>query len=281
MEFTDFETFNINENQGKLTVLFDNPPVNIQDNAMLNDLDILASELEHNETIKVVIFKSAHPEIFIAHADIDFLKDLPTNPVSHENVKLLNLQRVLHRINLLPQVTIAQIEGFARGGGHEFALACDLRYAARNKAIFMQMEVGMGILPCGGGTSRMARQVGLSKALEIILSARDIDANQAEKYGLINQALDPRDIDDYVNKLASRIAKFSFGAIKACKRTIYASIDLSIDDALKEEAYWLYQATSSTPAIKRFKYAHETNFQNDINNQRNFETILMDLQDIK
>lgn len=281
MEFTDFETFNINENQGKLTVLFDNPPVNIQDNAMLNDLDILASELEHNETIKVVIFKSAHPEIFIAHADIDFLKDLPTNPVSHENVKLLNLQRVLHRINLLPQVTIAQIEGFARGGGHEFALACDLRYAARNKAIFMQMEVGMGILPCGGGTSRMARQIGLSKALEIILSARDIDANQAEKYGLINQALDPRDIDDYVNKLASRIAKFSFGAIKACKRTIYASIDLSIDDALKEEAYWLYQATSSTPAIKRFKYAHETNFQNDINNQRNFETILMDLQDIK
>ena len=103
-----------------------------------------------------------------------------------EEVEILDLQRVLQRISRLPQATIAKVEGFARGGGHEFMLACDMRFAARGKAKFMQMEVGMGILPCGGGASRMARQVGLGRALEIILSARDFDADRAQEYGTIN-----------------------------------------------------------------------------------------------
>ncbi len=100
---------------------------------------------------------------------------MSTKAVSREEVELLYLQTTLERISKLPQATIAKIEGFARGGGHEFALACYMRFAARGKAKFMQMEVGMGILPCGGGASRMARQAGLGRALEIILGARDFD----------------------------------------------------------------------------------------------------------
>ncbi len=121
------------------------------------------------------MFQSVHPEIFVAHADTNFLKDMSTKAVSREEVELLYLQTTLERISKLPQATIAKIEGFARGGGHEFALACYMRFAARGKAKFMQMEVGMGILPCGGGASRMARQAGLGRALEIILGARDFD----------------------------------------------------------------------------------------------------------
>jgi enoyl-CoA hydratase/carnithine racemase len=145
----------------------------------------------------------------------------------------------------------------------------------------MQMEVGMGILPCGGGASRMARQTGLGRALEIILSARDFDADEAEAMGTINKALDPDEIGDYVDNLAKRIALFPAESINACKQMVYESIDKPIDEALKAEAYWLYQATSRTPAIKRFKWADEQGAQFDVDNQRLWPDMLVKVQDIK
>lgn len=281
MSYQGYTTFNAKQNEGILTVTFDFPPVNVQGIPMLDDLNKLAEVLEKDRSVKVIVFQSAHPEIFVAHADTNFLKDMCTVAVSRENVKLLYLQEVLERISKLPQATIAKIEGFARGGGHEFALACDMRFATRGKAKFMQMEVGMGILPCGGGASRMARQVGLGKALEIILGARDFDADEAEKFGTVNKALDPEEIGAYVDALAERISKFPSESIEACKRAVYASIDLPIAEALNEEVYQLSQATSQTPAIKRFKIADEKGLQFDLENQRNWENMLMDVQDIK
>ena len=281
MSYENFTTFNVRIENAVAWVTFDYPPVNIQGLPMLADLNVLADALERDCTIKVVVFQSAHPEIFVAHADTNFLKDLSAIAVSREEVELLDLQTTLERISQLPQATIAKIEGFARGGGHEFALACDMRFAARGKAKFMQMEVGMGILPCGGGASRMARQVGLGRALEIILSARDFDADEAEAYGTINKALDADKIGPYVDELANRIANFPAESIEACKGAVYASIDLPIDAALKEEAYWLYQATSKTPAIKRFTVADESGFQNDMENQRNFNDAVIGIQEIK
>ncbi|MEO1533509.1 MAG: enoyl-CoA hydratase/isomerase family protein, partial [Pseudomonadota bacterium] len=88
-------------------------------------------------------------------------------------------------------ITSGSVSGGRASGGHELALALDMRFAARGKFKFMQMEVGMGILPCGGGASRMARQTGLGRALEIILSAQDYDADDAESMGTINKALEP------------------------------------------------------------------------------------------
>ncbi len=281
MNTDSYTTFRTVENDGVMAVTFDYPPVNIQGIPMLNDLSRLIAYLRGNRRIKVVVFQSAHPEIFVAHADIDFLKDMSTTALPREEVELLDLQKVLQDISTLPQATIAKIEGFARGGGHEFALACDMRFAAQGKAIFMQMEVGMGILPCGGGASRMARQAGLGKALEIILGARDFGADEAEAYGTVNKALDPDEIGEYVSTLAHRIAQFPAESIEACKRAVYASVDLDINAALREEAYQLYQATSQTPAIKRFSTAYETSFQNDIANQRRFESALLELQKIQ
>ncbi len=208
MSYDNYTTFGVELKNGVAWVTFDYPPVNIQGIPMLNDLDRLAETLEGDRSVKVVVFQSAHPEIFVAHADTNFLKDLSTEAVSREDVEILDLQRVLQRISRLPQATIAKVEGFARGGGHEFMLACDMRFAARGKAKFMQMEVGMGILPCGGGASRMARQVGLGRALEIILGANDFDADRAQEYGTINLALNPDEIGPYVEGLANRIAQF-------------------------------------------------------------------------
>ena len=281
MPYDGFTTFNVSTQGAIAWVTFDYPPVNIQDLPMLADLNTLADQLEQDRDIKVVVFKSAHPEIFVAHADTSLLKDLSTTAVALEEVELLDLQVTLERISKLPQATIAQIEGFARGGGHEFALACDMRFAARGKARFMQMEVGMGILPCGGGASRMARQVGLGRALEIILGAEDFDADKAEAYGTINKALDPDKIADHVAALAGRIAQFPAESIQACKETVYASIDLPIADALKEEAYWLYQSMSKTPAQRRFQYADDNGAQFDMDNQRAWNDLVIGIQDVR
>lgn len=280
MGHDDFQTFDLEITNGIARVTFDDPPVNIQGLPMLAELNALADLLEPDRDVKVVIFQSAHPEIFVAHADTDFLKDMSTQAQSREAVALLDLQSTLERISKLPQATIAKIEGFARGGGHEFALACDMRFAARGKARFMQMEVGMGILPCGGGASRMARQTGLGRALEIILGARDFDADQAEAYGTINRALDADEIGPFVDALAERIARWPAASIHACKQAVQASIDLPIAQALREEAYWLYQATSQTPAIARFQWANDQGAQFDMDNQRRWEDMLVEIQEV-
>jgi enoyl-CoA hydratase/carnithine racemase len=281
MTYQGFETFNTEENNGVLSVTFDYSPVNIQGLPMIADLNVLAQKLESDSNVKVVVFQSAHPEIFIAHADTNFLKDMSDKAVSREEVQLLDLQLVLERISKLPQATIAKIEGFARGGGHEFALACDMRFAARGKARFMQMEVGMGILPCGGGASRMARQVGLGRALEIVLGAEDFDADQAQAYGTINKAIDADKIAAHVDALAKRIALWPSESINATKKAVYESIDLPIAEALRAEAYWLYQATSQTPALKRFKWADDAGAQFDIENQRIWPELLVNVQEVK
>lgn len=280
MSYENYTTFNVNVTNAVAWVTFDYPPVNIQGIPMLDDLNRLAETLENDRSVKVVVFQSAHPEIFVAHADTNFLKDMSTDAVSRDEAELLYLQEVLQRVSELPQATIAKIEGFARGGGHEFALACDMRFAARGKAKFMQMEVAMGILPCGGGASRMARQIGLGRALEIILGARDFDADEAEAYGTINKALDADKIGEYVEILSNRIANFPAASIEACKRAVHASIDLPIREALKEEAYQLYQATSQTPAIKRFAMADENGFQFDMDNQHNWNEAVINIQEV-
>lgn len=142
-------------------------------------------------------------------------------------------------------------------------------------------QANMGILPCGGGASRMAQQVGLGRALEIILGARDFDADRAQEYGTINLALDANEIGPYVEELANRIAQFPSESIEACKRTVYASIELPIDEALKEEAYWLYQSMSKTPAQKRFQFADDNGAQNDMDNQRNWDQLVIGIQEVK
>ncbi|MEO1650214.1 MAG: enoyl-CoA hydratase/isomerase family protein [Pseudomonadota bacterium] len=280
MQYETFTTFTVKVADAIAWVTFDYPPVNIQGLPMLADLDMLAQKLEADRSVKVVVFQSAHPDIFVAHADTNFLKDMSGTAVSRDQTKLLDLQRVLERISKLPQATIAKIEGFARGGGHEFALACDMRFAARGKAKFMQMEVAMGILPCGGGASRMARQVGLGRALEIVLSARDFDADEAERVGTVNRTLAPEDIGPSVETLAKRIALWPAESIKATKQAVYESIDKPIEDALKAEAYWLYQATSQTPVLKRFAWADENGAQFEMDNQRAWNDLVVSIQDV-
>lgn len=213
----EFVTFTTDRSDGQLWVTIDQDNINLANWAFLQDLNSLADKLEGDRSIKVDVFQSGQEEVFLAHAGGDSFQDMArTPPTSREDTKLLHLQSTLQRVSKLPQATISKIEGFVRGDGHEFALATDMRFAARGRAVFMQNEVGVGFLPLGGGSARMARQVGLGRALEIVLSARDFGADEAERFGTINRVLDADEIDAYVSALADRIALFSPDGIAAC-----------------------------------------------------------------
>ena len=280
MSYEGYTTFKVEIKEGVAWVTFDFPPVNVHGIPMLDDLDRLAKALELDRSIKVVVFQSANPDIFVCHADVDMLREIPAAERS-KSEPLLYLQQVLQRISELPQATIAKVEGMARGGGHEFMLACDMRFAARGKAVFMQMEVGMGIVPCGGGTQRLPRQVGMGRALEIILGSHDFDADLAERYGSINRALDPDEIGPFVEELANRIAKFPAEAITACKRSVLSAVETPIQEGLKIESYQLGQAMSQTPAASRLAYFKEKGKQNDLEAQKNWDEGVMNIQSIQ
>src|SRR5581483_3857261 len=127
-----------------------------------------------------------------------------------------------HYLSASPLVTIAQIEGRARGGGSEFALACDLRFAARGSAMFGQFEPAFGQIPGGGATQYLTRLMGRARALEVLLTADDYDASLAERYGWINRALPADRLGGFVSALAHRIARFPASGHAAVKARVNA-----------------------------------------------------------
>src|SRR5262249_19290143 len=125
-----------------------------------------------------------------------------------------------HKLAALPVVSIAKVRGRARGAGSELALACDMRFAAAENAIFGQIEAGVGAPPGAGAIQHLARLLGRGRAMEAILGADDFSAQEAERYGWINRALPDADLDAFVARLARRIASFPAGAVSTTKRAL-------------------------------------------------------------
>jgi enoyl-CoA hydratase/carnithine racemase len=193
-----------------------------------------------------VVVRSADPEFFIAHADLRLIQALPRD-VSERGTELAVIHQFMERWRTLPQVTIAQIEGRARGGGSEFALSLDLRFAARERALLSQPEVSVGIIPGGGGTQRLPSLVGRGRALEIVLGCADFDATTAEAYGWVNRALPPEEVAPFVEHLARRIASFPPDAVRRAKLAVDAAIPAN-DAGLIEEAYQ-FNRTLADPGL--------------------------------
>ena len=194
----------------------------------------LVEAMEQDETTKVIVLRSGDPDFFVAHGDVEAITTLPTDPVP-EAKELPFTHQLMERIRHLPQVTIAQIEGYARGGGSELSLACDMRFAALDKAIFGQPEIALGILPGAGGTARLARLVGRARASEIILGGDDFTAAEAERYGWINRALPPNEIEAFVSRLARRIATFPRHSLITAKQTLLGFTDREMENDLLAE----------------------------------------------
>ncbi len=204
---------------GYWKVTLNNPPINLFDPEMFAELRFLMDQIEEDKVIKVVVFDSADPDYFISHYDIargDVVPDLPGSApfsVWPAFVTRLAQSRV---------ISIAKVRGRARGHGSELALACDVRFASREKAIFAQIEVGCAVVPGGGATEWLTALAGRSRALEIIVGADDFDAITAEKYGWVNRALPDAELDGFVDNFARRIASFEKRPLELAKKLVNA-----------------------------------------------------------
>jgi enoyl-CoA hydratase/carnithine racemase len=192
------------------------PPMNLLGPELVRDLVSLIQRAEEDGAVRVLVFTSADPDYFISHVDLDRVAEYRA-----EAAKLTgeaSIAMLFRHLSASRVVTIAQIEGRVRAAGSEFALACDMRFAARETAIFAQFEPAFGLLPGGGAAQHLTRLMGRARALEVMLSADDYDADLAERYGWINRALPAAELGAFVRALAHRIAGFppsGHAAVKA------------------------------------------------------------------
>ena len=244
----DYQALRITIDRGVAFVTIDNGPINLLDATLSGDLDRAGRELEADPAVRVVVLQSANPEFFIAHADINLIQQMPAIPPPRTE-KLGAFHAMVDRFRTMPKATIAKIEGYCRGGGSELALACDMRFATLGKAVLGQPEVGVGIIPGGGGSTRLPRLVGRGRALEIILGCGDFRADVAERYGYINRALPADEITYFVTSLAHRIASFPAEAIALAKQAV-GMADAGIEDDLVREEI-IFHRSAHTDAARR------------------------------
>jgi len=203
-------------------VTFDHPPLNIFGPQNIPQLNEIITALETDEQVKVVVFDSAVEGFFLTHYDflakLEDSTSLPPGPTG-----LQPLPDMLVRLSRAPVVSIVSIRGRATGVGSELALASDMRFASREKAILSQWEVGAGLVPGGGPMARLPRLIGRGRALEVLLGADDISGDLAELYGYVNRALPDAELDAFVDALARRIASFDKQAIAETKHLVDAA----------------------------------------------------------
>jgi enoyl-CoA hydratase/carnithine racemase len=209
----DHSQFNTDKTHpGRWTITFNNPPINMFVPATIDELRVLMTDIETDPAVKVVLFQSANPDFFTAHLDVARAAERP---------RVLDLWRdFVLRLSSTPVVSIAKVRGRTRGIGNEFVLACDMRFASRQSALFGQPEIGVGLVPGGGALEWLPRLVGRSRALEIVLSGDDFDADIAERYGWVNRTIDDGDLDSFVDALVRRLASFDHETLSAAKAQV-------------------------------------------------------------
>lgn len=228
-------------------VTFDMPPVNIFGPRHLALLSDIVTAIETDPQVKVVVFDSAVEGFFITH--YDFLAPLEESlAVPPGPTGLPSLPDTLVRLSRAPVVSIASIRGRATGVGSELALASDMRFASREKAILSQWEVGAGLVPGGGPMARLPRLMGRGRALEVLLSADAVHGDLAERYGYVNRSLPDAELDGFVEALAMRIASFDKDAIAETKRLVDIA-SLPPDAEIKPE-WGAFLAALARPAAQ-------------------------------
>ena len=206
--------------------------LNALNSETLSELNTCLAELECNEDVKVVILTGSGPKSFVAGADISEMVN--ATPAEGRKMGLL-AREAFGRLENMPQVTIAAVNGFALGGGCEISMACGIRVASEN-AKFGQPECGLGILPGFGGTQRLARLVGKGRAKELIFTCDMITAEEAYRIGLANHVVPQEELIDYCKAMAGRIMKNGPFAVALAKQAINTGMDTDLDSGLKLEA---------------------------------------------
>jgi enoyl-CoA hydratase/carnithine racemase len=222
------DTLNLRREGGVLFAEISAPPMNLLGPELVRDLVSLIQRAEADAGVQVLVFTSADPDYFISHVDLTRIAEY-----RKEAAKLTgeaSIALLFHYLSASRLVTIAQIEGRVRAAGSEFVLACDMRFAARESAIFAQFEPAFGVIPGGGAAQHLTRLMGRGRALEVMLSADDYDAELAERYGWINRALPAAELDEFVRALAHRIAAFPAAGHAIVKERVNAIALAAADD---------------------------------------------------
>lgn len=209
-------------------VTFDNPPLNVMGPETVRQFHKLIGDIESDEDVRVVVFDSAVEGFFLNHSDFKArLEDLTSMPPGPTGLALW--PDFLVRLARAPVASIALIRGRATGNGSEIALACDMAFASREKAILSQWEVGVGMVAGGGPMARLPQLVGRNRAMEILLSSEDICGEQAQAYGYVNRALPDAELDAFVDALATRISRFDKWAIAQTKRLVNTTLPPDVE----------------------------------------------------
>jgi enoyl-CoA hydratase/carnithine racemase len=226
---TNYKTLSFQTSDNITRVLINNPPINLCDYRLINDLynylmslnNTLTNSFNDESAPKVVIFLSANPDFFIGHADIhQFSIDNPLPPHLHQNATLISLKyfSITRLLASLPTIFIAQISGRAIGTGQELAVQMDMRFASHG-ARFGSLEVALGDFPGVGGLQYMSKLIGIGRTAELVLGQGSVGASEADKIGLVNKVFESTNaMDEHVNLLVERIALWPRGGILATKR---------------------------------------------------------------
>lgn len=253
-----FETLKVTRERAVLFVDIAAPPMNLLGPELVRDLVSLIQQAEADKALKVLVFRSADPDYFISHVDVTQIKEY-----REEAAKLVgeaSIGLLFRYLSVSRLVSIAQVEGRARGAGNEFVLACDMCFAARESAIFGHPEAATGVSPGAGGIQHLTRLMGRGRALEVMLSAQDYNAELAERYGWINRALPAGDLGNFVRSLGHRIAKFPAAGVCTVKNRVNAIALAPVDD-FRRDSDLFGEGSRNPEAQMRFQAALKHGFQ--------------------
>jgi enoyl-CoA hydratase/carnithine racemase len=253
-----FETISTHKEGGVLFAEIASPPMNLLGPELVRDLVSLIQQAEADDSVHVLVFKSADPDYFISHVDVTRIAEY--GGLAMKLTGEPSLATVFRYLSASRLVTIAQIEGRVRGVGSEFVLACDMRFAALESAIFGQPEAGFGLIPGTGAAQHLTRLMGRGRALEVLLGAEDYDAPLAEHYGWINRALPTAVLADFVQSLAHRIAAFPAFGISVIKERVNA-VALAPAEDFRHDSSLFLDCVRKPEAQNRIKAAMKRGFQ--------------------
>lgn len=252
------ETLAVRREGSVLFVQIVAPPMNLLGPELVRDLVALIQQAEADDAVNVLVFKSGDPDYFISHVDVTRITEYRAEAAKLTGEASIAL--LFHHLSVSRLVTIAQIEGRVRGAGSEFVLACDMRFAARESAIFGQMEPAFGLIPGGGAVQHLARLMGRARALEVMLSAEDYGAELAERYGWINRALPADALGEFVSSLARRIAGFPAAGHVVVKERVNA-IALAPAEDFRRDSDLFGEGVRKPEAQRRIEAAMKRGFQ--------------------
>lgn len=230
------------DDRGVVTVTLTRPPVNALSVALMVELRDLAHDLAAADGVRVLVLRSSAPGVFMAGADLqDVLAHL-------DDVAPLNalLRSALDTLERLPFPTIAGLNGHALGGGCELALACDFRLMARGRARIGLPEVQRGLLAAGGGTQRALRVLGRARALDFVMRGRLLDADEAERLGLVTEAVDEVELESAIAKLVEEFLALPAMALAAAKRVVLEGADVPLAEGLTLEGAAMQQLLTTS-----------------------------------